>query len=70
MDELCKFRILTGFKLPLRSNPSHIHNETMMDGEVVVDDNNNKVCIMNFCSLILLLVIKYVFDIFSNIYDI
>ncbi|CAI2166656.1 9089_t:CDS:10 [Funneliformis geosporum] len=42
MDELCKFRILTGFKLPLRSNHSYIHNETMMDGEVVMDTANKQ----------------------------
>ncbi|CAG8592282.1 13674_t:CDS:10, partial [Funneliformis caledonium] len=42
MDESCKFRILTGFKLPLRSNHSFIHNETMMDGEMVMDTENKQ----------------------------
>ena len=51
MDELCKFRILTGFKLPLRSNPGHMHNETMMDGEVVMETDNNKVCMIIFLFL-------------------
>jgi len=44
MDELCKFRILNGFKLPLGSNSGRIHHETMMDGEVVMDTDNNEVC--------------------------
>ncbi|CAG8500210.1 8747_t:CDS:10 [Funneliformis mosseae] len=47
MDESCKFRILTGFKLPLRSNHSFIHNETMMDGEMVMDTENKKDHIAN-----------------------
>lgn len=61
MDESCQFRTLAGFKLPLRSNPSQMHNETMMDGEVIIDTDNNKVCnylsfitdILNYCYLFL-----------------
>ncbi|GES77516.1 mRNA capping enzyme alpha subunit [Rhizophagus clarus] len=45
MDESCQFRTLAGFKLPLRSNPNHMHNETMMDGEVIIDTNNNEKCL-------------------------
>ncbi|CAG8482418.1 20195_t:CDS:10 [Rhizophagus irregularis] len=42
MDESCQFRTLAGFKLPLRSNPNQMHNETMVDGEVIIDTDNNK----------------------------
>lgn len=60
MDESCQFRTLAGFKLPLRSNPNQMHNETMVDGEVIIDTDNNKVYnyfsfitdILNYCKLL------------------
>nr|CAG8581779.1 2112_t:CDS:2 [Entrophospora candida] len=42
MDELNKFRKLTGFKLPLCNNLNQFHNETMMDGEVVMEIDDEK----------------------------
>ncbi|CAG8540998.1 8940_t:CDS:10 [Dentiscutata erythropus] len=45
LDESNKFRFLTNFKLPLRHNPNAIHDETMMDGEIVMEIDDNKKCL-------------------------
>ncbi|CAG8799002.1 5483_t:CDS:2, partial [Cetraspora pellucida] len=42
LDESNKFRFLTNFKLPQRHNPNAIHDETMMDGEIVMEIDDDK----------------------------